>query len=71
MKIPKVKVQCKLSVINVNDDDDSSSDDVIFVKQCTSYVVMFEVKIGEKADIPICVTGDNAGILPTNPIVIN
>ena len=59
------KVKIKLSVRK------GESDDVIYIKECDTDVVKLEVKIGSSADFPICITGDNAGILPSNPIIID
>ena len=54
----------------MNDNGDCH-DDVIFVEEVRCTGVEFHVKIGETSQVAINVTGDNCGILSTNPIVID
>ena len=69
MKKSMIKIQCKLSIEDTKNAD--CNDDVTFVRECKSGVVNLEIKVGESPEIPICVNGDNSGILASNPIVID
>ena len=59
------KVTIKLSV------QKDECDDVIYIKECNTDCVKQEVKIGASPGIPICITEDNVGILPSNAIIID